>query len=281
MSKVIACIETDNQSARAVCDYAAWASNTLQAPLCFLHVLEKAEQPVSMDLSGNIGPDEQQHLLEELVSIEEQRARLMREQGRMLLEQACKRALDEHASKAHSLQRMGSLLESLDELNADTRLLVIGRKGSRPDSQIGANVERVIRSQHKPILISIGEYRPPSHTLIAYDGSETGRKLIDMIAASPLLKGFECTVLMVGSDRDNLRKQVDQAAATLEATGHQVNTRIESGEVESTITRVLAETSANLLVMGAYGHSRIRQWLVGSTTTRLLQTSTVPVLLLR
>lgn len=281
MSKVIACIETDNRSAKAVCDYAAWASSTLPAPLCFLHVLEKAEQPLSMDLSGNIGPDEQQHLLEELVTIEERRARLMREQGRMMLEQACVRAHEKHGVEAQSLQRMGSLLESLDELAEQTRLLVIGRKGSRPENQIGAHVEQVIRSQQKPILISIGEYRPPSHTLIAFDGSATGRKLIDMIAASPLLKGFECTVLMVGTETESLRKQLNEAADSLKDTGHQVNTRFESGEVESTISRVLDETGANLLVMGAYGHSRIRQWLVGSTTTRLLQTSTVPVLLLR
>ena len=281
MSKVIACIETDNRSAKAVCDYASWASATLDAPLCFLHILEKSEQPPGVDLSGNIGPDEQQNLLQELVAIEEQRSRLMRQQGRMLLDQAVQRAQQQHQVKAISLQRLGPLLESLSELESDTRLLVIGRKGSQADNLIGANVERVIRAQHKPILISIGEYRQPTSCLIAYDGSATGNKLIEMIAASPLLKGMHCTLLMVGAETDALRDQLASASQRLSETGHQVDSQLVAGDVEATISKTMESSQANLLVMGAYGHSRIRQWLVGSTTTRLLQTSTVPVLILR
>ena len=54
MTRVMACID-NSQSSLAVCDYAAWASQRLSAPLTLLHVLDKEKYPASADLSGNIG----------------------------------------------------------------------------------------------------------------------------------------------------------------------------------------------------------------------------------
>ncbi|OSH72123.1 hypothetical protein B7D68_25830, partial (plasmid) [Klebsiella pneumoniae] len=45
MTQVIACID-GSTSAPAVCDYAAWASLSLEAPLTFLHVLDQRQYPV-------------------------------------------------------------------------------------------------------------------------------------------------------------------------------------------------------------------------------------------
>jgi nucleotide-binding universal stress UspA family protein len=281
MSQVIACIDTDNRVAHSVCDYAAWAASTLPAPLCFLHVMEKVETPSALDLSGNIGPDAQSDLLKQMVAVEEQRARLQREQGRMLLKQASQRVQDQHQIDATSLQRSDELLATVDELESDTRLLVIGRKGSHAEAPLGSHVEQLIRGQHKPLLIAIGDYQVPSKCVIAFDGSETARKLVGMIADSPLLKDLPCILLMVGHDDAKHRKQLQQAEQRLRDTGHEVTTLLRQGDVEGLIADTLRSEQANLLVMGAYGHSKIRQWLVGSTTTRLLQTSQVPILVLR
>lgn len=49
MTQVIACID-GSTSAPAVCDYAAWASLSLEAPLTFLHVLDQRQYPVAADL---------------------------------------------------------------------------------------------------------------------------------------------------------------------------------------------------------------------------------------
>ena len=62
MTHVIACID-GSTSAPAVCDYAAWASLSLEAPLTFLHVLDQRQYPVAADLSGNIGLGSREHLL--------------------------------------------------------------------------------------------------------------------------------------------------------------------------------------------------------------------------
>jgi nucleotide-binding universal stress UspA family protein len=40
----------------------------------------------------------------------------------------------------------------------------------------------------------------------------------------------------------------------------------------------LADQSADLLVMGAYGHSRMREFVFGGATRNILQHMTVPTL---
>lgn len=92
MTNVIACID-GSASAPAVCDYAAWASRSLQAPLTFLHVLDQQQYPVAANLSGNIGLGSREHLLDELASLDEQRSKLALEQGRIMLANAKERAI--------------------------------------------------------------------------------------------------------------------------------------------------------------------------------------------
>lgn len=46
MTNVVACID-GSSTTPAVCDYAAWASLRLAAPLKFLHVLDNAEYPTT------------------------------------------------------------------------------------------------------------------------------------------------------------------------------------------------------------------------------------------
>ncbi len=73
MTNVVACIDGSNITP-AVCDYAAWASLRLGAPLKFLHVLDKAEYPTTpKNLSGNIGLGSRERLLNELTELDEKR----------------------------------------------------------------------------------------------------------------------------------------------------------------------------------------------------------------
>ncbi len=69
MTHVMACID-NSQSSLAVCDYSAWASQRLSAPLTLLHVLDEEKYPASANLSGNIGLGSREHLLEELATLD-------------------------------------------------------------------------------------------------------------------------------------------------------------------------------------------------------------------
>ncbi|TVQ70687.1 MAG: universal stress protein, partial [Oceanospirillales bacterium] len=282
MNKVIACIDTFNHTAETVCDFAAWSSLQMQAPLTLLHILEKAEKPAKANLSGSIGLGAREHLMDELSELDEKRSKILKEQGRLMLKEAKQRAVNDGVEDAETLQLHGDLIENLLELEKDIRLLVMGREGSHEDtpSHIGSHLESVIRTMHRPMLITVGDFKAPDRFMIAYDASETAKKAVDMVAGSPLLKGIPCTLLMVGADTNTSREQLKEAASKLEKAGFTVEQQLKAGDVDKVIQQSVDELNIDLMVMGAYGHSRIRQFLVGSTTTKLLQHSRIPVLLL-
>ncbi|HSH42676.1 MAG TPA: universal stress protein [Arenicellales bacterium] len=280
MTHVITCIDGTDVSA-AVCDYGAWASLRLDAPLEFLHVLEKAEYPEQSNLSGNIGLGSREALLEELAALDEKRGRLALEQGKLMLEAAMQRAMADGVENPTSRQRRGSLVETLAEMEDDIRLLVMGKNKENLGEHVGSRLESVVRTLHRPILITTAQFTPPQRVMLAFDGSATTRKGVEMVAGSPLFRGLPCHVVMIGSDTAAHREQLDWARSTLEAAGFEAPIALLGGEVERVLCDYRAANDIDLLVMGAYGHSVIRRFLVGSTTTSVIRGASVPVLLLR
>ena len=283
MSQVIACIDGSSITL-AVCDYAAWASRQMDAPLDFLHVLGRSEYPVPADLSGNIGLGSRETLLQELAELDEKRGRVALEQGRIMLAAAKARAIADGVPNPTSRQRHGELVDTLLEFQGDIRLLVMGRQGEHGDSageHIGSHLENVVRTLHRPILVVPADYTEPQRILVAFDGSATTRKAVEMVAASPLFRGLPCHVVMVGADKPEAQEQLEWARATLAQAGFEVTASLRSGQVEDVLCAYRTEHAIDLIVMGAYGHSKIREFLVGSTTTKLIRQAKIPLLLLR
>lgn len=283
MRNVLACID-GSKASPAVADYGAWASLRLGVPLVFLHVLDKSEYPIRSNLSGNIGLGSRETLLEELAALDEKRGKLALEQGRLMLEAARERAMADGVSDPLTRQRHGGLVDTLAEMEDEIRLLVIGKQGEHGDSvgeHIGSHLENVVRTMHRPILVSTLEYRAPESAMLAFDGSATTRKGIEMVAASPLFRGMPCHLVMVGEDTESSRAELEWGQKMLEAAGFEAPATIVSGEVESALCNYRKEHDIDMLIMGAYGHSRIRRFLVGSTTTSVIRNANVPVLLLR
>ena len=279
MTNVIACIDGSAATA-SICDYAAWSAQRLDAPLTLLHVLDHSRYPVAADLSGNLSMGGREHLLQELADLDAQRNRVALEQGKLMLEAARERVVADGITDPKERQRHGDLVDTLTGLEDEMRLLVIGKQGEEHDgigAQLGDNVERVIRAVHRPILVAVGEFKAPQTIMLAYDGSETTRKGVSMLADSPLFKGLECHLVTVGG-RD---ADLDWAADKLKASGHQVQTAVLDGEVEPALHQYQQSRNVDLVVMGAYGHSRIREFFVGSTTNKMIREASVPHLLLR
>ncbi|WP_223807341.1 universal stress protein [Montanilutibacter psychrotolerans] len=270
--------------ANAVTEYAAWAASRLDAPLELLHTLERVLTPVALDFSGNLALVSQEALLAELTAVDEQRATLAQEQGRILLEQAREHATRRHGVAATTRQCHGLLVEALLDVEDDVRLFVLGKRGANADSErdeLGSQVERVVRAVHRPVLVVPPDYRPVTRFLIAFDGSATSRRCVDLVSASPLLRDLACEVLLVGTVDAAISAHVDAALDQLRAAGFDPRPNLLPGSPETVIAQQVRDHGIDLLVMGAYGHSRIRNLIVGSTTTQLLRSCQVPVLLLR
>ena len=289
MSHVIACID-GSAAADSICDHATWAAGRLNAPLMLLHVLDEARypgknSPSETNLSGNLGLGAREALLTELAELDAKRNRLALEQGKVTLEAARARVAADGAADPVLRQRHGNLVEALQSLDDETRLLVIGKQGvkhggaSGPGGEVGDNVERVVRTIHKPVLITVGEFREPKSVMLAFDNSASTQAAVRLLADSPLFKGTPCQLHLVKVNGDD--EGLDWATQCLENSGHTVVTARLEGEVESVLHRYQEEQGIDLIVMGAYGHSRIREWLIGSTTDRMIRNARVPHLILR
>lgn len=285
MKKVFACID-GLANTPAVIDCAAWSAWRLDTPLEFVHVLERhAERSPPGDYSGAIGLGAQDSLLQELSSLDEQRGKLAQEAGRRILIGARERALAAGVTRLDTRMRQGALVDTVLDLEPDARLFVLGEHyHAEAASRIHLDhqLERVIRSIKQPVLVATGRaFEPPQRVVIAFDGSPTAFKTIQMVAHSPLLARLPILLAMAGVETPLARRQLDEARLALSAAGFTAESELVPGEPKQALPPLVKAQGAAILVIGAYGHSRIRQLIVGSTTTTLLRVSDVPVLILR
>jgi nucleotide-binding universal stress UspA family protein len=284
MNKVLACIDGSVYT-QSVCDHAVWAALRLATPLEFLHVLDRhPETAATRDLSGNIGLGSQDNLLSELALLDEKRSKLAQQHGREMLDGVVRQAREQGIASVEPRLRHGALVDTLTELEKEVRLFVLGKRGEHADFaklHLGSDLERAVRAVHRPLLVASRQFKPIQTFLIAFDGSETTRKGVEMIAASPLFKGLPCHVVMAGGDTPETRVQLQWAHDQLAAAGFEVHSSVRRGNADAVISQYVAANAIDVLVMGAYGHSRIRQLIVGSTTTAMIRTCLIPVLLLR
>jgi nucleotide-binding universal stress UspA family protein len=282
--RVVACVDASG-FADHVTDHAAWAARRLDAPLEILHILDRhPERARGDDHSGTIGIDAREHLLEELASEDESWSRAAREQGRTLLRRLRTRATDAGAPSVDIRLRHGELEETLVGLEDEVRLLVLGRRGASAEvtrRDLGRNVERVVRALHRPILAVTEHFVEPKRILIAFDGSPLSRRGVELVAASPLFRGLPVHLLMSGKERQDARRQLERARATLEKAGFEATAELVPGDAERIIADRVKSLGIDLLVMGAYSHSPIRSLILGSRTSDLLRSADVPTLLLR
>ncbi|WP_319773368.1 universal stress protein [Breoghania sp.] len=269
---------------KSVCEHAAWVAARTGAAITLAHVLDRRDGPDTVDYSGSLALGARSALLAELSDLDEKRAKLARERGRAILEDA--RAVVEEAggSDVTTLLRHGDIVETMAELEKDASVIAIGKRGEAADFaklHLGSNLERIARAATRPLFVASRAFRPINKVLIAYDGGASAMKAVDHVARNPLYAGLQITLLSVGVDSQELRKKLDDARAILRAGGLEAECDVRNGAADAVISGMIEEEGIDLLLMGAYGHSRIRTLIIGSTTTEMLRSCKVPVVLFR
>ncbi|MEQ8747416.1 universal stress protein [Pyruvatibacter sp.] len=284
MLKTIALID-GSVYGQSVCDAAAWVAHRTGASVDLLHVLGRRDGAGGVtDLSGSIGLGARTALLEELAELDAQKARLAQKRGRALLDDAKQRLQAAGVETVSTQLRYGDLAETVQEFERDAHLLVLGKRGEAADFaklHLGSNLERVVRSTRRPILVASRTFKPVERFLIAFDGGASATKAIDHIVRGNMFSGLPCTLLMVGREDASSRGQLEIAANTLRDGGFSVDARIEAGQPENVISQAVERDGIDMLVMGAYGHSRIRTLIIGSTTTEMIRSCMIPIMLFR
>lgn len=285
MTKLIAFIDGSIYS-ESVCDHVAWLATRMNASVEILHVLGRNTAPsASTNLSGSIGLGARSALLEELAESDAQNARLAHIRGRAILEDAKERVIQAGVSEVTTRLRNADIVETMHEYETGADLVVIGKRGEDADFarlHLGSNIERVVRSSHKPILVTSRAFKPIEKVLIAFDGGPSVMKAVDHIVARAAdFSGLDFRLLSVGTELAETRRKIDAATEKLRMAGYVADARIEPGQPDKVIGEMADAGETDLLVMGAYGHSRIRNLIIGSTTTEMIRSCKIPVLLFR
>lgn len=271
--------------AESVCDHAAWAAQRLNMPIALVHVLgrrsEVSSQPT--DLSGSLKLGARSDLLQKLANLDQERAKLGRERGRAILDDAVARLqAAAHEVEVQPRLRNGDLIGAIGELEAETRFAIIGKRGEAAgfaQEHLGSNLDRAVRTFERPVFIVSHAFRPINRFLLAYDGSPSTERAIERLTEGSVLRGLECHILSVGSATPAVRDKLQAAAGSLRNAGFDVTEHLQSGEPEKVITKAILDLDIDLLVLGKSGHSRLRQLALGSTTLELIRTCKRPVLI--
>ena len=280
---ILACID-GSAVTESICGYAAWYANRLSLPVALLNTIE-VPASVRRDLSGTIGVDSRQILLQELSEIDERRAKVANNYSAALVNDA-KSYINSHFDVAVDIyQRHSKLLPAIEHFSDMNRAIVMGRRGEdHKNSRINivSQIETVARASNVPILICSEPFQEPSSYMIAFDASKTAIKVIKRIAKSEVLKKLPGHLVMVGNHDSTSKNSLSAAAAELLNAGYSIDCHhLPQGDAVNGLLNFQLEHHIDIMVIGAYGHSKWQQMFLGSTTTEILASTVSPVILVR
>lgn len=210
----------------------------------------------------------------------------LRSRGETLLAETAEHGKAAGIAMVTSLE-FGHPAQVLDEIQARTELVVMGRQGehskSAPDIT-GSTMERFIRRASRPCLVTPAEFHPIKKVLVGADGSPAaGRALHEAVELSNALHAPLVILAVAERDSDlplaqknaveahSLARAHDCAAASLTAVGPAATRLLEKA----------AEMNCNLIVLGSHGHGWIYDRLIGSAAAHLASRAPMPVMLVR
>ncbi len=288
MKKILLCSD-GSAFAENTYRYGAWFATNLKAEevdvLCVTDV--RGQQAISQqNLSGSIGIDASENLLNRLVELEHEKAKINHQRAKLVLQEAAQILKAEGVERINLLHETGFLVDCLEKFEASCDLIVLGKRGEAAEfasGHLGANLERIVRSSHKPCLVTSRQFKPIERVLIAYDGSRSSQKILQFIADSSVFEGLELHIVTVAKNaaEQTAIARLESAKELAQQAGFEPVCSVIEGHSEKAISNYVTEQDISLLLMGAYGHSRIRHLVIGSTTAQMLRSSHIPVLLFR
>ncbi|MGD1899783.1 MAG: universal stress protein [Phormidesmis sp.] len=268
--------------------YGAWFARRFQAEAKVLFVTDIRQKVVSTgNLSGSIGLGASEQLLDKLVSLEHEKAKLNNQRARLILQNARQVLKAEGLGEVELLNPTGFLVDCFHDFEAEADMVVLGKRGEAAEfasDHLGANIDRIVRSSSKPCLVTPQTFAPIERILLAYDGSPTGKRILNFLVDNASgFKDTEIHLLTVAKSEadDKKTQELAKAEQALQSAELNITASQLTGNPEEVISQYVKQHQISLLMMGAYGHRRIRHLVIGSTTVQLLRSSQIAMLLFR
>ncbi|SJN30775.1 MULTISPECIES: universal stress protein [Psychrobacter] len=273
---VIACLDCPDH-VQAVLEASMWASTRMQAPVGLLHSVPSLQQKAAVNYSGCLNIDDENTLLEQFTTTEHLGNCELKSQGKLLLHQAttyCEQ--QRHKLKTYTLHRHENLSESIDYVDDEAQLIVIGHHVT-----CKSTLGQLIRVSHCPILVTHAPFLPPTTALFAFDNSPTSHKLLNWLCKTSLVRALTVHIVMVGKENSENCDALREAYARLRQAGiKSKKALLDCRDVTAALNYYQTQNNIGLLMTGAFGQSRLRGLLKGSDTKKLLHSTKTPYLLL-
>lgn len=260
-------------------DYGLYLAPRFSASLTGLHVIDiyLIQGPVLTDISGALGMPPYDGFFEAV------------ETSLMEKAEAILKDFKKHCGQAGVAcgvkKNTGRIPDVIIDEAKEADWIVMAKKGEhfhlKEGGLLGSVAEAVVRKSGKPVLITPERYIEIESMGLAFDGSESARKALELSIDISEQAAWPLTVIMINAEGN---RAVDFTAIVEDAVQER-NVDFEviqlSGKEPEEILNFIRQGSVELMVMGAYGHNRLRQLLLGSTTSQVISRSPVPVLLTR
>lgn len=276
---IVACL-SDKEEAERLLPVAIMVARQFDAHLIGVHSLQSMDiyASLSVQLSGNA--------MAEMQTIQEQHAADIKQVFENLT-----RAEDLVSEWRQITSPTTSTGERIAELTRCADLVIMAQIDPEQNQAGTSDIQRhVIEHGGRPVLV-VPRYGKFEHignrTLIGWSGTgQCSRAVHDAI---PFCKhGTETRVFWVSGDDKS-------ADARLESSGHEIAGALSRHGINATaahrtksavpigdeLLNEAADSSADLIVTGAYGHSKLYDFVIGATTSHLLKYMTSPVLFSR
>ncbi|MBI2529075.1 MAG: universal stress protein [Candidatus Rokubacteria bacterium] len=228
-------------------------------------------------------------------------------------------AADARRTLARRLRRAEAVVLPVDPVEAiisQARRLQAGAivVGSRGHGALGrlvlGSVSRgVVRRARCPVLVVKGRARGAGRAVIGVDGSAGARRAVDFVCGllppprgrvtlvsvlepmrapslgllpAPVRSALRGEVAAVHLERlRRSRKDLDEAAARLQAAGWKTETWVRTGVPAPELLRAAKAARADFVAVGARGVGGVERLLLGSVAESVLNDASVPVLVAR
>lgn len=197
---------------------------------------------------------------------------------------------------------IGQPAGTLTELAADSRMLVVGRRGMGTFKRllIGSTSEAVAANATVPVVIVPEHWKPTDHSgpvLVAVDDTENNQAVIEFAVTEAKERGLPVrlihvwdlpaiyswdatTVAGVNAEwTENAERHLENLAAEWRPKYPEVTIRtiVRRGHAVDGIITAADESDAQLLVVGTRHHTRLASFLLGSVTRGVLHHATCPL----
>jgi len=142
---------------------------------------------------------------------------------------------------------------------------------------------KLLLATPRPLIICGDDDVRGRDILIAYDGSVTAMRAVQIFALLGIARGRNICVASVEADQELAVRRANGAAGFLRSHGYQVQALPLTTSVHPTevLKLQVASQRFGMLVMGAYGRRGIRELLFGSTTRALVEQPPCPLFVYR